>query len=75
MGSSDSKPRILVVDDDQMIRSLARDALEGAGFCVSESADGANALEAYDRERPDLVILDLIMPEQDGFAVCRELRN
>ena len=75
MGSADSKLRILVVDDDQLIRSLARDALEGEGFCVSECADGADVLEAFDRERPDLVVLDLVMPEHDGFEVCRELRN
>ncbi len=75
MGSAESKLRILVVDDDQLIRSLARDALEGEGFCVSESADGADALEVFDRERPDLVVLDLVMPERDGFEVCRELRS
>jgi two-component system OmpR family response regulator len=67
--------RILVVDDDAHIREVAQFALEKAGLEVVEAGDGRKALELFSRSKPDLVILDITMPEIDGFAVCREIRK
>lgn len=66
---------ILVVDDDPHIRSVIRFALARDGFTVAEAADGAAALDAFARVAPDLVILDVVMPEMDGTEFCRRLRQ
>ena len=66
---------ILVVDDEPKIVTLARDYLEHAGYAVVVAADGRSALDAVDRERPDLVVLDLGLPELDGLDVTREIRR
>jgi len=65
---------ILVVDDDPHIREVVRFAMDKAGFAVAEAADGEQALERYTEVDPDLVILDILMPEMDGTDVCRALR-
>ena len=67
-------PKVLVVDDDAHIRSVLSFALGRDGFTVVEAADGAAALAAVAREAPDLVLLDVMMPELDGTEVCRRLR-
>lgn len=66
--------KILVVDDDSHIRELVCFALDKAGFSTLQAADGAQALEVCDRERPELLVLDILMPEMDGTEVCRRLR-
>jgi DNA-binding response OmpR family regulator len=66
---------ILVVDDEPKIAALARDYLEHAGFAVVTAADGRAALEAVGRTRPDLVVLDLGLPEVDGLDVTRAIRR
>jgi DNA-binding response OmpR family regulator len=66
---------ILVVDDEAKVARLARDYLEKAGFRVITAADGQSALAAARREKPDLVILDLMLPQIDGREVCRILRR
>lgn len=66
---------ILLVDDDPHLRDVVRVALELGGFQVVEAADGRAALETAARVSPRLVVLDLMMPELDGLAVCRELRK
>jgi two-component system, OmpR family, alkaline phosphatase synthesis response regulator PhoP len=66
---------ILVVDDEDRIVSLARDYLERAGFRVIQAGDGTVALAAARRDRPDLVVLDLMLPGMDGLDVCRTLRR
>ncbi|MBX5446260.1 response regulator transcription factor [Sphaerobacter sp.] len=66
--------RILVVDDDPRIRETLAGPLGAAGYDVTAVGDGAAALAAVERGRPDLIILDVAMPGMDGFAVCRELR-
>lgn len=66
---------ILVVDDDARIVKLARDYLEKAGFRVLSAADGPGALSAARRERPDLIVLDLMLPGMDGLDVTRALRR
>lgn len=66
---------ILVVDDDAHIRDVIRFALEQTGMRVAEAGDGAEALEQFRSAGPDLVILDILMPEMDGLEVCRQLRK
>lgn len=68
-------PLILVVDDEPKIVRLARDYLEKNGFRVVTAADGQSALTTARREKPDLVILDLMLPNIDGREVCRILRR
>jgi two-component system alkaline phosphatase synthesis response regulator PhoP len=66
---------ILVVDDETLIVKLARDYLEKAGFRVISAGDGVTAMAAARRDRPDLVVLDLMLPGMDGLDVCRALRR
>ena len=68
-------PLILVVDDDQLARLLERSALEQTGFVVEEAENGAVALSAFERLKPDAVLLDVMMPEMDGFSACAEMRK
>jgi two-component system alkaline phosphatase synthesis response regulator PhoP len=67
-------PHILVVDDDRQIARLLRAYLEQSGFQVSVAHDGETALHAIRRERPDLVVLDLMLPDRDGWDVTRTVR-
>ena len=66
--------KVLVVDDDAHIRAVISFALRKHGFATVEAGDGLKALEAAERERPDLIVLDILMPELDGTEVCRRLR-
>ncbi|MDP3766768.1 MAG: response regulator transcription factor [Dehalococcoidia bacterium] len=66
---------ILVVDDEKNIVQLARLYLDKEGYRVEAAYDGAQALEKAKSVRPDLIVLDIMMPEVDGLAVCRELRK
>jgi diguanylate cyclase (GGDEF)-like protein len=66
--------KILVVDDDPAVRMLLREALLGAGFQVAEAVNGAEALARFDGEPPDMVLLDVMMPDVNGFDVCATLR-
>ena len=65
--------RVLVVDDERAIRLLCRVNLAASGMDVLEAEDGQAALELARTERPDLVLLDVMMPEVDGWTVAREL--
>lgn len=66
---------IQVVDDDISMRMLMRAALQQAGFEVAEAENGLAAMAAFAELRPDAVLLDVMMPEMDGFATCREIRK
>ena len=66
---------ILIVDDDPRLRELVRYTLAREGFAVREAGDGKQALAAVNARVPDLVVLDVLMPELDGISVCRELRK
>ncbi|HYJ65161.1 MAG TPA: GAF domain-containing protein, partial [Parafilimonas sp.] len=66
---------ILVVDDDDSIRSLLQQELSDAGYLIEEAKDGKLALESIRRNRPDLIILDVMMPEINGFDVAAILKN
>jgi two-component system response regulator ResD len=67
--------RILVVEDEANIAQLVRLYLTEAGYEVIEAGDGVTALELHARERPDLVVLDLMLPGIDGLEVCRRIRS
>ena len=67
--------KILVVDDEAVLAETIAYNLEQAGYQVTTASDGASALEAARSETPDLVILDIMLPEMDGLEVCRQLRR
>ena len=67
--------RILVVDDDRAVRESLRRSLSFNGYTVDLAEDGVEALEAITNERPDAVVLDVMMPRMDGLEVCRQLRS
>lgn len=66
---------VLVVDDEPMARTLLRLMLVRAGFNVAEAEDGFDALAKVKKNRPDLILLDVMMPGIDGFTVCETLRQ
>ncbi|MDH3689072.1 MAG: diguanylate cyclase, partial [Gammaproteobacteria bacterium] len=70
-----SQPLILVADDDPTVRELAKSALGLSGFAVAEAVDGLQAVTAFTKLRPDLVLCDVMMPGLDGFSVCSALRE
>ena len=65
--------RVLVIDDEAPIRLLCRVNLEAEGMTVLEARDGASGLEVARRERPDVILLDVMMPRLDGWRVAEEL--
>lgn len=67
--------KILVVDDDSNICELLRLYLEKEGFDTVIASDGAQAVAMFDTEKPDLILLDVMMPHLDGWQVCREIRK
>ncbi|KHO17540.1 response regulator transcription factor [Mycolicibacterium setense] len=67
--------RILVVDDDRAVRESLRRSLSFNGYSVELAQDGVEALEAISNDRPDAVVLDVMMPRLDGLEVCRQLRS
>ncbi len=67
--------RILVVDDDRAVRESLRRSLSFNGYTVNLAEDGMEALDAISNDRPDAVVLDVMMPRLDGLEVCRQLRS
>lgn len=67
--------KILVVDDEQKLREVVRMYLEKEGFVVEEACDGQKALDFVNKEKWNLIILDLMMPGMDGWSVCKEVRK
>ena len=70
----DNPSTILIVDDDRDIRTLLADYLESNGYRTIAAADGTGMWKALDDARPDLIVLDLNMPGDDGLTLCRKLR-
>jgi two-component system KDP operon response regulator KdpE len=66
---------ILVIDDNGLDRKIARDSLASAGFTVQEAPDGATGLRLLYEDRPDIVLLDVVMPQMDGWTVCQRVRE
>jgi DNA-binding response OmpR family regulator len=73
-GDDDPRMSILVVEDDEQIAELMRDFLEAEGFRVACAANGRETSEQLVRARPDLVLLDVVLPDESGFEICRRLR-
>jgi DNA-binding response OmpR family regulator len=70
-----SHTRILIVDDDDKMRLLLHDVLSDKGYETLEAIDGVEAIQVIQSEKPDLVILDIMMPRMSGFEVLRQLRH
>jgi two-component system, OmpR family, response regulator MprA len=68
-------PLVLVAEDDRAVRDSLQRALQAAGYRASTAVDGADALEATVRHRPDLLVVDVVMPNVDGLELCRKLRQ
>jgi DNA-binding response OmpR family regulator len=66
---------ILIVDDEPLVLGSLRRVLESKGFAVIEASSGQQALDEVAKEQPDLVVLDIVMPDMDGIEVCRRLRG
>ncbi|MFC2171816.1 response regulator [Acidobacteriota bacterium] len=65
---------VLVVDDEEALRFLAREELMDEGFQVMEASNGIEALDLFEKKRPNLILLDLVMPKMNGFSFCQHLR-
>lgn len=74
MTDNDQIPQVLVVDDELNIRELVQVALKFHGCSVTTAATGKDALRQAGADRPDLIVLDVMLPDMDGFEVCRRLR-
>jgi two-component system OmpR family response regulator len=74
-GDGSGEARLLVVEDEEMILELLAGSLRFAGFEVMTAASGAEALRAVAASRPDLMLLDVMMPDGDGFEVVRRMRS
>ena len=70
-----STPRILITEDEPHLREILKLQLENAGYDVLEACNGQEALELAQRESPDLIMLDVMMPVMDGYETCRRLRT
>lgn len=73
--NKETRPQVLIVDDDVIVRDVARVSLEKDGFTVSEAVNGVEGLEAVKRLKPEIVLLDVMMPEMDGYETCRAIRK
>jgi CheY-like chemotaxis protein len=72
---ANGRPTVLVCDDEEVLRMLVRATLDGGGYDIVEACDGDEALERTRSHRPDLILLDLMMPGRSGQEVLRELRR
>jgi len=70
-----SAGRVLILDDEAQIRRVLRTSLVASGFVVREARRGEEALEMLREEKPDLLIIDIILPGMSGFEVCHEIRD
>jgi len=75
VNETDDKQRILLVDDEASIRRILETRLKMVGYDVYTAADGEEAIAAFNKYNPDLVVLDVMMPKMDGYGVTREIRR
>jgi two-component system chemotaxis response regulator CheY len=68
-------PNVLIVDDDAFVRTHLRDSLAGTGFNLSEAADGEEACRLAASQRPEVILLDLLMPKQSGLEALERIRS
>ena len=71
----DTLGRILIVDDDPVLRLVASEMLAQNGYAVTEAEDGVQALHALEAEQPDLVVLDMLMPNKEGIETIRDIKS
>jgi DNA-binding response OmpR family regulator len=69
------RPKVMLVDDEDSIRKIVEHLIQKEGYDFCYAADGEKALQMFPRENPDLLILDVMLPEVDGFEVCRRIRQ
>lgn len=69
------RPLVLAIDDDSTIQLLVKATLEQAGFRVEQAENGCRGLELFEQLQPDMVLMDVMMPEMDGFAASAEIRR
>ena len=74
-GEPSMKKKVLLVEDEELMREVIKDYFEDGGFAVTETADGAAALEILEIHEFDVILLDIMIPEIDGFSVCRRIRK
>jgi CheY-like chemotaxis protein len=67
--------KLLIVDDEEGVRALVRMTLDSGSYQILEAEEGRQALEVARAEHPDLILLDVMLPDLSGFAICRELKN
>ena len=67
--------KVLIIDDEDKIRKIIRTFLEKKSFIIVEVADGKDAIDSFLTEKPDLVILDVMLPHKNGFEICKEIRE
>ncbi len=70
-----TRKRVLIVEDEAAIRSTVREALEWSGYETAEAADGSEGLAKAEGSRPDVILLDVVLPGLDGYEVCRRLKG
>ncbi|HSE56808.1 MAG TPA: response regulator [Candidatus Paceibacterota bacterium] len=77
MNTSTSEKKIVIeaIEDDALLRTVLRDKFSGEGFQVLEASDGKEGLATALREKPDLILLDIVMPEMDGITMMQKLRQ
>lgn len=75
LGRDYSMSTVMVVDDSVTLREMIADLLKGRGLNVTVASDGVEALEQIKANRPDLVVLDIVMPRMNGYEVCRRLKS
>ena len=66
---------ILIIDDDRDVQSILRNSLESAGYKISVAENGAEAAASLKQSKPDLIILDIFLPDTDGYELCASLRK
>src|SRR5688500_1424004 len=69
------RTRVLVVEDDPFMAEVMSDVLDSGGYAVDHATTGAEAREKVEQSRPDLVMLDLILPDMDGLILCNDIRR
>ncbi|KKU51901.1 MAG: hypothetical protein A3H69_00280 [Candidatus Sungbacteria bacterium RIFCSPLOWO2_02_FULL_47_9] len=74
-GEKNGKARLLIIEDDVFLRNLLVNKLAKDGYVISDAIDGPSALKLLETERPDLILMDLLLPGMDGFAVLREMKK
>ena len=73
--NGENKKTILIVEDDEFLRSLTAKRIEKEGYGVEVAVDGENAITVLETLKPDLILLDLLLPGKDGFEVLKKIRS